>query len=47
MGVGPGMFDGLGKFLAFCFVIGIIFIPLGIWKFIEIIIWLFKHITIT
>lgn len=45
--VGPGMFDGLAKLLKGLFVISLIFVPLGLWKLIEIIIWICGHFHIS
>jgi uncharacterized membrane protein len=40
--MGPGMFDGLAVFEMFA----LCCIPFGVWKIIEIIIWLISHIRI-
>ncbi len=40
------MFDYLDKVMAFFGILFIVFVPLGIWKLIEIIIFIFKHIKI-
>ncbi len=40
------VFKILGKLVKFLFILCIIFVPLGLWKFIELIIWLIKHIKI-
>ena len=42
MGVGPGMFDGIEKLF---FILAVLF-PLGVWKLVEIIVWLFTHVSI-
>jgi len=39
-------FSGLGKMLTVMMVLLVLFIPLGVWKLVEIIIWLFKHIKV-
>lgn len=41
------MFDGLDALFKFVAVLLIIFIPVGIWKLIDIIIWMWNHIHIT
>jgi hypothetical protein len=41
-----GVADGIGKMFTILFILCIIFVPLGAWKMIEIIIWLFQHIKI-
>ena len=33
--------------LAFVFVAGLVAIPLGLWKLIEIVIWIYQHIHIS
>lgn len=40
------MFSGMAKFEAILFELIIILFPLGIWKLIEIIIWIVMHISI-
>jgi len=40
------MFDDIGKCLDGIVLILIISVPLGIWKLVEIVIWLFHHIKI-
>lgn len=40
-------FSGAFKGLAIIFYSSLIFIPLGIWKLIELIIWTIKHINIS
>lgn len=40
------MFDSLGKMINMWIFGTLIFIPLGIWKFIEIVIWLVQHVKI-
>lgn len=42
-----GIGDGIGKMLMTMFVLLGIFIPLGLWKLIEIIIWLFTHVKVS
>lgn len=44
--MGSGMFDGVGTALAILFVALIISLPLGIWKLIELVAWLYRHVTI-
>lgn len=38
--------DGIGQLIVFLFVLCCVFVPLGMWKLVEIIIWLVKHIHI-
>lgn len=42
-----GVADAIGSFITTLFVLCVIFVPLGLWKLIEIIIWLFRHIDIS
>jgi len=42
-----GAFRGVGEAIAFGFILLCIFVPLGLWKLVEIIIWLFQHVRIT
>jgi len=42
-----GAFRGVGEAIATGFILLCIFVPLGLWKLVEIIIWLFKHVSIT
>lgn len=42
-----GAFRGVGEAIALGFILLCIFVPLGLWKLVEIIIWLFKHVSIT
>ena len=45
---GLGMyFDGLGKLINTLIILCILFVPLGLWKLVEIIIWVCKHIHIS
>ena len=39
-------FDDLIIKMMCLFVVSVIFVPLGVWKAIEIIIWVFKHLRI-
>ncbi len=39
--------EGLDTFLTILLVTCLISIPLGIWKLVEIIIWIFEHVSIT
>ena len=34
----------IGDMIAFLFIMCVIFVPLGAWKLIEIIVWLYHHI---
>jgi hypothetical protein len=38
--VDPNVFDGLAKLIVFLFWVCVISVPLGLWKLVEIIIWL-------
>lgn len=38
------MFSGLDFLIRYAIIISIVFIPLGVWKFIELLIWFFSHI---
>lgn len=40
------MFDGIGNLIITLCVLCIVFVPLGLWKAIEIIIWLYHHLSI-
>lgn len=39
-------FDGLGDAIKFLFLICCISVPLGIWKAVDIVVWLFHHVSI-
>tara|TARA_R110000868_G_scaffold177887_1_gene417042 strand:+ start:273 stop:419 length:147 start_codon:yes stop_codon:yes gene_type:complete len=41
-----GVFDAIANMIATMFVLCCIFVPLGIWKLVEIIIWCYNHISI-
>jgi hypothetical protein len=44
---GLGMFfDGIGKLINTLLILCVVFVPLGLWKFVEIVIWVYKHIHI-
>lgn len=47
MGDYDGMFSGIDAALKAMFFTLCISVPLGIWKLVEIIIWLFQHINIS
>jgi hypothetical protein len=40
-------FRGLDRFLKLATILLLIFIPLGMWKLVDIIIWLYKNVSIT
>lgn len=40
------MFDGVAKFFAIIMILLVLALPFAIWKLIEVIIWLFEHISI-
>ena len=42
-----GAFRGVSDAIALLFILCCIFVPLGLWKLVEIIIWLFKHVSIS
>jgi len=42
-----GAFRGVGEAIAAGFILLCIFVPLGLWKLVEIIIWLYKHVSIS
>jgi len=44
--MGVGMYDGIGDALTIMFVMLCISVPLGIWKMIDIIIWLCRHVSV-
>lgn len=41
-----GAFDGIAEAMATMFVLCLVFVPLGLWKLIEIVLWLFSHVDI-
>ena len=41
------MFDGIGTFISAMMIALCISVPLGLWKLVEIIIWITKHVKIT
>lgn len=45
--MGPGMFDGLGNAIALLFLIAVVSAPFAIWKFIEVCLWIWHHVSIT
>ena len=40
------MFDGIGDIIITLFVLCVIFVPLGIWKLVNIITWIISHVHI-
>ena len=38
------MGDGIGSAMIVAFVLLCIFVPLGLWKLVEIAVWIFKHL---
>jgi hypothetical protein len=42
-----GVFKGVSETIAFGFILLCIFVPLGLWKLVDIVIWLYKHVSIT
>lgn len=45
--MGSGMFDGLAGCLAVIAAVVVVCLPLAIWKLIELVAWLYQHVTIT
>ena len=41
------MYEGLDVFFKMVFVIGLTLVPLGVWKLVEIIVWVFEHVHIS
>ena len=41
------MFDGVGDAIMVMMIMLVITIPLGIWKLIDIIIWVYKHVHVS
>ena len=39
-------FERIGKWIDILLILCILFVPLGLWKFVEIVIWVFKHVYI-
>lgn len=40
-------FPGLPGFLRFVVTLLVVFVPLGMWKAVEIIVWLFKNVSVS
>lgn len=40
-------FEYIGDVMALMFILCCIFVPLGLWKLVEIIIWIIKHVSIS
>ena len=40
------MLDGLGELIIALFVICCIAVPLGVWKLVDIVIWLCQHVSV-
>jgi hypothetical protein len=40
------MFDGLNSYIFATTILCIVFVPLGIWKLIDLTIWFFNHVSI-
>lgn len=45
--MGPGMFDGLEKLYRLAFLLLFLAVPLAIWKVVDIIIWVVKHLKVS
>lgn len=41
------MGDGLGSVLAMVAVVLVVLLPLGLWKFVEILVWVFQHVKLS
>jgi hypothetical protein len=39
-------FDGIGSFVTVLLVTALLCIPLAAWKLIEVVVWLFKHVSV-
>jgi hypothetical protein len=39
--------EQMSKMILILFLLCLVFVPLGIWKLVEIVIWLFSHISIS
>jgi len=39
-------FKGVGEAIATGFILLCIFVPLGLWKLVDIVLWLFQHVKI-
>ena len=44
--MGDGMFSGIGDGLLVMMWLFLLFVPLGMWKAAEIILWIFKHASV-
>jgi len=42
--MGPGMFDGLEQLFKMLLGLVVVFVPLGLWKLIELVWWVFVHL---
>ncbi len=42
----PGLFTAFFRFVRVLIVIFVIFVPLGIWKAVEIAIWTYRHVSV-
>lgn len=40
-----GITDGAARLYAITFICAVVFTPLGIWKFVELAIWFFSHLS--
>lgn len=41
-----GIGDAIGDLFKWMLIMLVVFVPLGVWKLVEIIMWLFKHVHI-
>lgn len=44
--MGYGMLDGLGNFIMGLMIICVISVPLALWKLIDIVIWIWNHVSL-
>ena len=45
--MGPDLFKGMGEALVVLMIVVAVAIPLALWKLIEIVIWLFNHVSVS
>lgn len=41
------MFEGIGKLINTLLILFVIFVPFGLWKVVELIIWAFSHVNVS
>lgn len=37
-------FNGIGELIRLLFIVACISVPLGVWKLVEIVVWVFQHL---